>query len=352
MHLKFPALSFLLLFAGLCVAQGLQNAPLSQRTDSPSASPTLHVASWTATKVEHAYGLPESKPKTKGQLTIDNTGLTFVSSSVQYAIPWTSTIAVSNGSERVELFGTTGAFVRMMIPDGGGLAAAAVMHHRVYDLTVEFHDSRGSYHAAVFELPGSDATRVLNSYTQAVPPAKYDPPVANLSAAAPPTCSGNTDSSRTVLVEAPTWGQSEVPAAYRALVYEHIVDRMQHVVGAGHVYRVGEHNSLAACPEYTVNISVVSFKPGSQVKRATLGPIGFFAGTTQMDFRAKITDASGNLNATDQFKTTMRGESQSQGVADGVAKKLAKYYASSVKQYEKSRPAGTAGGTMAALDRP
>jgi hypothetical protein len=60
----------------------------------------------------------------------------------------------------------------MMIPDGGGLAAAAVMHHRVYDLTVEFHDSRGAYHAAVFVLPGSDATRVLNSYTKSVSPAK------------------------------------------------------------------------------------------------------------------------------------------------------------------------------------
>jgi hypothetical protein len=143
-----------------------------------------------------------------------------------------------------------------------------------------------------------------------------------------------------------------VPAAYRALVYEHIVDRMQHVEGAGHVYRVGERNSPAACPKYTVTISVVSFKPGSQVKRATLGPIGFFAGTTQMDFMAKITDAPGSLDATDQFKTTMRGESQSQGVADGVAKKLAKYYASSVEQYERSRPAGTSGRPIVALVRP
>jgi hypothetical protein len=338
MRLKFTALCFFPLFASLCIAQGLQDVPPSQPTNTPPPSQAIQLQSWAAPKVQHAYGLPETKPKVEGTLAVNSAGLTFSSKSGQYMIPWASTIALSNGSERVELWGTTGTIVRMMIPNGGGLAAAGVMHHKVYELTVEFRDARGDYHAAVFLLPGRDAARVLDSYTQAVPSIKNDPSAANLplNSAEPDAraCSGGPDPSHSVLVAAPVWSQADVPAAYRALVYEHVVDRLQHVEGVGHVYRAEEHRSRAACARYTVAISVVSFKPGSQVMRATLGPIGFFADTTQMVFNVKITDTAGNLNATDQIKAAVRGESQSRNVADAVAKKLAKYYAASIKQYE------------------
>ena len=348
MHRSRIALSFLSLLAGVCAAQGTHTAPLSPRTDTSSASPAIQIDSWSAPKVQHAYGLPESKPNAKGALTINSAGLTFTSKAGQYTIPWSSAIALSNGTERVELWGATGRIVRMMIPNGGGLAAAGVMHHKVNELTIEFRDSRGSYHGAVFLLPGRDATHILESYTQAASPAKDD-----LSKGLPEpdglACNGNVNAARSVIVAAPTWSRADVPAAYRALVYEHIVDRMQRVAGVGHVYRAGEGASQATCACYKVTISVVSFRPGSQVERATMGPIGFFAGTTQMAFSANIVDASGKLNVTNQIKATIRGEAESKNVADGVAKKLAKYYASSIKPYEQCQMKGTTEGFSSAL---
>lgn len=346
MHTKYTALCSFLVFTSLCIAQGLQqDVPLSQRT-SPTGP---QIASWTAPNVEHAYGLPEAKPKAKGTLTMDSAGFTFSSKWGQYTIPWTSTVAVSDGSERVELWGTTGTIVRMMIPNGGGLAAAGVMHHKVYELTVEFHDVRGAYHAAVFLLSAKDAARALESYSRAVPAAEGDSPTANFGTGPADqhsfACNSLPDSPNSVLVAKPAWSQADVPAAYRALVYEHLVNRLQQVEGIAHVYRAGERSAVSACPRYTVTISVVSFKPGSQVMRATMGPIGFFAGTTQMVFSVKITDASGNLNTTDEIRAAARGESQSRNVADGVARKLAKYYATSIKQYERNKPAGVAGGS-------
>lgn len=347
MNLNLTALCCFPLFASLCTAQAMREAPLSQQTDVPSGSPGIHIVSWTAPKVEEVYGLPETKPKTNGTLAIDSAGLTFASRSGQYAIPWASTIAVSDGSERVEMFGTTGTIVRAMIPDGGGLAAAAVMHHKIYDLTVEFHDGRGAYHAAVFKLAGNDAARVLDSYRQALPPAQNDPPDARVPEPTAPSCNTAADSRRGVLVAAPAWGRTDVPAAFRGLIYEHIVARLQHVAGAGNVYRADEHRPLAPCPQYTVRIAAISFRPGSQVERATMGPLGFFVGTTQMVFSVRITDASGDMDATHEFKVTMRGEAQSQNVADGIARRLAKYYAASVRQYEKSKSDGATGRSLA-----
>jgi len=329
--LKTNRLAALLFF--FTTAMAIAQSTLA--VESAPASPGISIAPWTAQKVQHAYGLPELKPKDKGSLTTDNTGITFTGKSGRYAIPWVEVAAVSSGNERVELWGTTGRIVRMVIPNGGGLAAAAVMHHKVNQLTVEFHDTRGAYHGAVFFLPGADAAHVLESSTQAVPSLKDQTTVASLSAPMI-SCQGATGVTGAVLVSPPTWMQADVPAAYRAAVYEHIIDRLQKVEGVGHVYRAGETSAQPLCPQFTITISIVSYKPGNQVARASMGPIGFFAKTTQMVFNTTITDASGRLNKTEPLKATVRGESESLTIADGVAKKLAKLYANDLKEFNRS----------------
>jgi hypothetical protein len=311
---------------------------IAQSTQTAESAPPptgISIASWTARNVQHAYGLPELKPKAKGSMTVDNSGITFTGKSGRYTIPWAEIAAISSGNERVELWGTTGRIVRMVIPNGGGLAAAAVMHHKVNELTVEFHDTRGAYHGAVFFLPGDDVTHVLESSTQGVPSLKDPSAMASPDAPAI-SCHGATGVTGAVLVSPPTWTQADVPAAYRADVYEHIIDRLQKDQGVGHVYRAREPGTQPVCPQFTITISVVSFKPGNQVARASMGPIGFFAKTTQMAFSVTITDVSGRLNKTESLKATVRGESESLTIANGVAKQLAKLYANDLNEFDNS----------------
>jgi hypothetical protein len=307
-------------------------AQSTQTSELVSPSAQISIPSWTASNVKHAYGLPELKPKVKGSLTVDDHGIAFIAKSGRYDVPWTAIAAISNGNERVELWGTTGRIVRMVIPNGGGLAAATVMHHKVNELTVEFHDTRGAYHGAVFFLPAADAVHVMESSSRAVPSLKD--PIA-IAASVPTTsisCQGASGLAGSVLVSHPTWNDADVPAAYRAAVYEHIIDRLQKVQGVTHVYRAGKPNAQPVCPQFTISISVVSFKPGNQVARASMGPIGFFAKTTQLVFSATITDVSGRLNKTEPLKAIVRGESESLTIADSIAKKLAKLYANDLKQ--------------------
>ena len=334
----WKALTLLQMSAALCFAQSAHARLLSVPTHAAPPSPAPQVVAWSSAKVQHSYGLPEIKPKANGSLKVNPDGLTFTSKAAGYAIPWRAITAVSTGSERVELWGTTGRLVRMAIPNGGGLAAAGVMQHKVNSLTVEFHDPRAAYHGAVFLIPAADAARILETYSQM--PVKQVEPERLLSAthtdAANVMCPGPSDTSPGVLVAAPDWNLAELPADYRALVYEHIVDRLQRVQGVGHVYREGEAEGQHVCPQYTVRISIMSFKAGSQVMRATTGPIGFFVGTTQIAFKATITNASGRLNATEQVKARVRGEAESKNIADGLAKNLAKRYAATVKQFEQT----------------
>ena len=317
-----------------------QTSNPNQSVNLTPANPiAVYVDPWTAEKVQHAYGLPEMKSNVQGRLELTNAGLGFHAKEREYNIPWADTIAVSNGVERVELWGTKGRLLRMAIPDGGGLAVAGFMHHKVNELTVEFRDVRGAYHGAVFLLPEKDATHVLEIYSQAVQPVQKI--VTGSTLTSPMGACARTSGPKTVLVPSPRWNNVDVPAAYRAMVYEHIVDRMQHLKGVARVIREGEAGTV--CPNYSVTISVVSFKPGNQVVRAMTGPVGLFVGTTQLAFQITIEDAAGTLHSVQDFKTTVRGEGESKNIADGVAKKIAKSYAKTVKQFEdSSSAAGTA----------
>jgi hypothetical protein len=235
-----------------------------------------------------------------------------------------------------------GRILRMAIPDGGGIAAAGVMHHKVNMLAVEFRDPRNGYRAAVFYLPEGEAEHVIASFAEVSPAQSGN---SALAVAIPPTtCSNNFTGTRSVLITLPVWNQTEVPAAYRALLYEHTVDRLQRVQGIGHVYREGEALGSKSCPDYVIHVSVSAFKPGSQVKRAVMGPIGMFVGTTQMSFDVNITDNTGQFSVTEHLKATIRGESESKNGADSVARTIAKRYAFDTKKFEKSR--------VASADRP
>ncbi|WP_321471945.1 hypothetical protein [uncultured Paludibaculum sp.] len=313
MTLTTTASRQLCLYSLLCLshhALGATRQPVSGTLDTPTAT-----TGWTSTTVQHVYGLPGAKAKDRGSLSISRNSLVFAGKSSAATVQAESILAVSSDNERVELWGWKGRVLRMAIPNGGGLAAAAVMHHKVHMLTVEFNDSNGAYHSAVFFLPDTDAAAAVQRIAAL-------PPVSDERATS--SCTVGPIKPGTVRVLAPTSSQLDVPAAYRGLVYERLIDRLRRTKGIQGVYRDGEQLAVNECPQYTVDLSVASFRPGSQVKRSTMGPVGMFVGTTQLTFDLRIVDSGVQPDYRAQVKATTRGESESLNVADGLAKKLVK----------------------------
>ena len=310
----------------LC-APSMAHAALTSQAVEDRPQPIV----WQSANVQHAFGLPDAKKSAKGTLTVTPEGLTFTTKLGRSSLQRSSIIAVSAGNQRVELWGIKGRLLRMAIPDGGGLAAAGFMHHRVDMLTVEFDDKIGGYHGAVFYLPANEAERALQSFAQ-MPPVHRE--------LGDTVCRGPVKPG-SVLVAAPDWDQVHVPAAYRALVYEHLIVRLQHVAGDDQVYRDGQNTYQGICPQYTVHLAIDAFNQGSQVARAVMGPVGMFVGTTQMTFKTTFMDASGRLDAHEQIKATIRGESESTNVADSVARAIAKRYVFTKKTFEKTTVEGS-----------
>ena len=328
--MKQILMMFLLLSVHVLLS-GEREALAAQPGLQPDGAP-VPAGQWTFANVQHLYGLPEVKAREKGVLAIRANELIFTGKLSHSTLPLESIIAVGAGNQRVELWGVKGRLLRMVIPDGGGLVAATFLHHRVDMLTVEFRDRTGAYRNAVFVLSASDADGAVQAFAKMPMHAREATSVA---------CQSGDVRSRTVLVAAPNWNPVQVPAAYRALVYERLIDRLQHAKGIDRVYRDGETDLQQGCPQYVIHLSITGFKAGSQVQRAWTGPVGMFLGTTQMSFDAAITDASGRLVVVEQTKATVRGESESINVVNEVAKKLTKQFTAVQVEMGETDLAGT-----------
>jgi hypothetical protein len=182
---------------------------------------------------------------------------------------------------------------------------------------VEFVDSQGRYHGSVFYLPGNEAEQALRNITPS--------PVAQTHVASP-SCGVAGIEPHSILVKQLTSEESAFPSAYRVLVYEHIINRL-HQLPATVVHRDGVASGRSDCSQYTMRLSTTGFKPGSQVKRASMGPAGFFVGVTQITLDLDITDANGTTVVHDQIKASQRGESESMNVIDKIAKEVVKKWA-------------------------
>jgi len=299
--------------------------PAHADASAVQGSYTVQPLGWSSTHAVHVLGMPEVRGRENGTLTITPQRLTFTGKSANSTIDLPSIVALSAGNERVELWGMKGRLMRMAVPYGGGAAFATFMHHQRDMLTVEFVDGHGGYHGAVFFLPGNEAEQALHNITPS-PDARHDVPAVSCSAAAAKLNS--------ILVKEPTFGQMEFPAAYRVLLYEHIIERLHKVAGT-EVYRDGVNSGEENCSQYTMELTTTAFKPGSQVKRASMGPAGFFVGVTQITLDLKITDTRGATVVEDQIKATQRGESESVNVIDKMAQQVVKKWTKEQKEKQK-----------------
>jgi hypothetical protein len=283
-------------------------------------------AVWTSSRAQHVYGLPDTKSGDRGTLLLDAEGLSFAGKSADFSVEWHSIIALSASNEQVELWGLKGRILRMLIPFSGGLAVAAVTHHRVDELTVEFRDSRGGYHGAVFLLPLGEAEPALEN---SGPFADFHHESRGFG------CEGRAVQPGSVLVQVSRQSPTDVPAAYRALVYEHLIDRLRDLHGVRVVYRQGQTIDRENCSQFKVQVVIAGFQLGSQVLRASTGPLGMFLAPTELKMDATFTDTFTGQLTEEHVKSTVRDDSESTKVAGKAASILARHFSSALKLFEK-----------------
>jgi hypothetical protein len=114
-----------------------------------------------STSVPHVkcvIGLEKIKPNTKGTLSLLPTGLQFATDKNKVNVSTASIQDIFTGQEsRQDVSGPAGTLAKAAIPYGGG-RIVSLFSHQVEVLTVEYTDSNGGFHGAVFVLASGKAT--------------------------------------------------------------------------------------------------------------------------------------------------------------------------------------------------
>jgi hypothetical protein len=112
--------------------------------------------------VKCVIGLENIKPGTKGTLSSLPTGLEFTTEKKKADIVISSIQDVFTGQEsRQDVSGMGGTLVEAAIPYGGG-RFVSLFSHKVDVLAVEYVDSNGGFHGAIFVLSAGKAKAFKN----------------------------------------------------------------------------------------------------------------------------------------------------------------------------------------------
>jgi hypothetical protein len=286
-------------------AEGLQ----AVASENP-APPSGHVID-----VVHVAGLSEVKPDVKGGLLITPKGVDFTNDTIRATIPRQRILNVFVGDQRTEPWGTKGKVARKVIPYGGGMALGALTRGQDDLLTIEFLDDHDGYHGAVFAVPFQKAAAIREQLV-----AKLVPPVPR--SALP--CSGDESTARSVLLAPITVNGIELPDEYRVLLYEQLYKQLKMHSPSDTFLRTGDLSAGPGCTALTLHVTVRGFKKGNRALRASTGPLGLFLGTTSVSFDINLQDVKQKTVFDAEMKKSDRTDSDSLGLADSIAKAVAK----------------------------
>lgn len=107
--------------------------------------------------VQCVIGMQNHKPNSKGTLSLVPTGLEFKTDKDTTSISTSSITDIFVGNQSRQDVTGAGKVVTMGIPYGGS-RIVSLFSHKVQVLTVEFTDSNGGFHGAIFVLPQGEAS--------------------------------------------------------------------------------------------------------------------------------------------------------------------------------------------------
>lgn len=141
MKLEQATLLPLLLFLGSV-------ASLGQTQPAPAETEALQVT-----------GLTGVKQNTKGSLKVENGSFSFVCPKGTYDVPVASIKDVVTGNDSKRAIGGTIGTLTMLAPYGAG-RAISLLRDKIDTLTIQYRDSSGGLHGAIFTLPVGHADAI------------------------------------------------------------------------------------------------------------------------------------------------------------------------------------------------
>lgn len=128
-----------------------------------STAPTLKANPPFSIRATHLVGLPNTKNNCKGTLSVQNNVLQFQQSGKPIAqVDIASVRDVFLGEESMQVGGVPMKIGKAAAPFGGGRVVSLFAHKKYDTVTLEYVDSNGGVHGAVFQVTKGQGELVRN----------------------------------------------------------------------------------------------------------------------------------------------------------------------------------------------
>jgi hypothetical protein len=299
-HFTLPAACLSIAFAAFSAAAQSQMPPKS--SSSPPASAPVSAGG----DIVHVMGFETVRHNAKGNLQFDSGQFSFTEAKGKVSIAASSIQLLSTGGENQEVGGVPLALGKMAVPYGGGRFLSLFTHKKIDTLALEYRDSGGGLHGALFRMPKGRAGAIAGQLIAAGAPVEqkrpvpgepgYQPPKqSQAQPAAPQEGVSPRPKAAAISVGAlqldPVESEEfQIPLEFRVAIYERILSQVPTKKTAPPIYRAGDRRAAAANDLAVIHLSVTKFSKGSQTARE----VTTVAGATKITVHLRLTDRSGN----------------------------------------------------------
>jgi hypothetical protein len=281
-----PVLTYPLLrggFALLILLAWLAGTANGQsQVETSAASSSIHV--------KHVLGFEGVRRNASGELSIQGDDLSFQQNgkpAVRVSI--TSIHNISLGEEDNQVGGLPMTLGKTAVPFGGGRVVSLFSHKKYDSLTIEYLDSSGGFHGAVFRLTKGQGQTIKSDLIARG--AKVTPSQDPGTVRATPEESLQAAEECSVQVEKIDPGATTLDPSFSDAIYENILQELPKSKRFTHVFRSGDSNANDVAGTLVLKTLVEKYSPGSETRRA----VTTVAGATKLKVHIQLITRNGHV---------------------------------------------------------
>ncbi len=262
-----PILRALLLRGGLALLVILvlfiATARGQSQPENSVATPPVHVT--------HILGFEDVRRNVSGELSIQDGDLRFQRDNVPAAqVSITSIQNITLGEQDKQIGGVPLMMGKAAVPYGGGRMISLFSHKKYDSLTIEYLDSSGGFHGAIFRLAKGQGEIVKSALIADGAHIRQSETPAPLQNTPEEFQEGQTWSVHVGRVDP---GATTVDLCFSDAIYENLLQKLSKSKEFKHVFRSGDRNANVS-GVLVLKTLVEKYSPGSETRRAVTTVFG------------------------------------------------------------------------------
>jgi hypothetical protein len=258
----------------------LASAKGQSQPQNPVASPFIHVT--------HVLGFEDGRRNVSGELSIENDDLRFQRDKNPAAqVSITSIQNISLGEQDKQIGGVPLMMGKAAVPYGGGRIVSLFSHRKYDSLTIEYLDSSGGFHAAIFSLVKGQGEIFKSALIAHGAHIRESETRAPLRSTLEEFQEGQTWS---VQVDRVDPGATTVDPCFSDAIYENLLQKLFKSKEFKHIFRSGDRNANVS-GVLVLKILVEKYSPGSETRRA----VTTLTGATKLRVHIQLVTRNGRV---------------------------------------------------------